>query len=102
MIADPITDPLTLSPEAVASHIAKLTPRQLEIIGYISSGRSDKWTSHILSIKQCTVRTHVQNALKRIGVDNRIQLVVIFAMWKIESVQSPKVLYTHIDNSVQI
>ena len=97
-----IADPLTLSSEVVALHIAKLTPRQLEIIGHIASGQSDKSTSLILSIKRGTVRKHVQHALERTGADNRIQLIVMFTIWKTESVRSAKGLYTHSSNSVQI
>lgn len=98
-----IVDPLTLSSEVVASQIAKLTPRQLEIIAHIASGQSDKGTANILSIKRGTVRKHVQHALERIGAENRTQLIVIFAMWKTESHHhSPKGLHTHSSNSAHV
>ena len=75
-------NPLTLAPEVIPDLIARLTPRQLEVIGLLAQGQSNKQTGEILSIGGATVRTHIQNACKRLDVDNRTQLIVIFSMWK--------------------
>jgi len=75
-------DPWALPPEMIADQINKLTPRQLEITGHIASGMSDKQVSHLLSISPRTVRHRLIDARRRIGVDNRIQLVVVFVAWK--------------------
>lgn len=73
---------LTLSPQAICCHVKNLTPRQREIIMHLASGRTDKETATLLSINVGTVRQHIYTARNRIGVENRIQLVSIFAVWK--------------------
>lgn len=78
-------NPLTLAPEAIPDLISRLTPRQLEVVGLLAQGLGNKQTATILSISWRTVRTHIQEACKRLGVDNRTQLIVVFAMWKADN-----------------
>jgi Response regulator containing a CheY-like receiver domain and an HTH DNA-binding domain len=79
-------NPLSITPSLLPGLVARLTPRQLEIVGLLAEGHSNKTIAAILSINWLTVRTHIHNACERLGVDNRIQLIVIFAMWKVGKV----------------
>ena len=62
--------------------IATLTPRQIDVIRVAATGASDKQTGLLLSISRETVRKHINNARLKLGVDNRIQLIVAFVQWQ--------------------
>ncbi|OHB61537.1 MAG: hypothetical protein A2167_02870 [Planctomycetes bacterium RBG_13_46_10] len=53
-----------------------LSPRQAEVIQRILSGRSDKQIARDLHISVPTVRTHLNRAFLRFGVQDRIELVI--------------------------
>jgi DNA-binding CsgD family transcriptional regulator len=53
-----------------------LSPRQAEVIQRILSGRSDKQIARDLQISVPTVRTHLNRAFLRFGVQDRIELVI--------------------------
>ncbi len=62
--------------------IEKLTPRELEIIGIIATGQSEKQTAQLLSIRPVTVHKHITNAVEKTGLKNRIRLIVAWARWQ--------------------
>ena len=53
-----------------------LSPRQAEVIRRILSGRSDKQIARDLQISVPTVRTHLNRAFLRFGVQDRVELVI--------------------------
>lgn len=59
-----------------------LTPRQLEVIGLVAEGHSDKQIQQLLSISVNAVKRHVYRSCDRLQLSNRIQLVVAFAKWQ--------------------
>jgi DNA-binding CsgD family transcriptional regulator len=75
-------DALNLETSEISDCIDKLTARQLTVVSYICQGRTDKEIAGILSISRGRVRQHVTNARKRIGADNRAQLIAVFVAWK--------------------
>ena len=62
-----------------ASHASAkpLTPRELEIIGAIARGHRWHEIASDLFITQSTVKTHVRNAMKKLGARTQAQLVAI-------------------------
>lgn len=52
-----------------------LTARELEIAGYVCEGKSNKEIAEMLFISQNTVRNHIYNIYKKIGVKNKIELI---------------------------
>lgn len=62
--------------------IQELTPRQLEIIGLIASGNSEKQAAQLLSISPVTVHKHITNACEKTGINNRTRLIVAWARWQ--------------------
>lgn len=52
-----------------------LTPRECELLKYLLQGRSVPWISERLVISEGTIRTHVQNIYKKIGVHSKQELI---------------------------
>ncbi len=65
---------LNYLPPTVCSH--KLTPREVEILHWMSEGKSDQAIADILYIQHSTVRYHIQNIFKKLGANNRTMAVV--------------------------
>lgn len=54
-----------------------LTPRELEIARGVSEGRSNAEVAALLYISEATVKTHLNQAMHKTGVSNRVQLAVL-------------------------
>lgn len=54
-----------------------LTPREREILAQVIGGQSNKEISDTLFISPNTVRNHIYNIYKKMGVKNRLQLVAL-------------------------
>lgn len=52
-----------------------MTPREKEILAQLAQGLSNKDIGMNLSITETTVKTHIQNIYKKLGVSNRVQLI---------------------------
>ncbi len=57
--------------------LAELTPRELEILNAFAEGLSDKQIAERLFIGDKTVRNHVASLLGKLGVDSRLQALVL-------------------------
>ncbi|MCK9932607.1 response regulator transcription factor [Frankia sp. Mgl5] len=57
--------------------LARLTPREREIMTLAAEGRSNEEIAQVLAIRPLTVRTHVHHAMAKLGARDRAQLVVI-------------------------
>lgn len=49
----------------------KLTPRQLEVLEYVSLGKSNKYIAAELSLCESTIKVHVHEVMKRLGATSR-------------------------------
>lgn len=72
----------SLSPESaekLAQYISskKLTGRELEVLGLISKGKSNKEIGKMLFVTDNTVKMHVKNILTKLEANDRTQAVVI-------------------------
>jgi DNA-binding NarL/FixJ family response regulator len=71
------TDPATRSPLQVRRYQpSSLTPRQLEVLGQLSQGCSNKVIAHHLGLSENTVRVHVSAILDQLGVVSRVEAVL--------------------------
>ena len=61
--------------ERVASG-AELTDRELEVLGLIAAGKSNKEIGAALNITEGTVKAHVNNILGKLGVSDRTHAVI--------------------------
>jgi len=75
-------DPLQIDPLVLSELITRLTPRQIQIVGLLAQGRSNRDIATILSISRETVKWHVRKMFQKVGAENRIQLIVIYVVWR--------------------
>ena len=58
------------------SPFAELTPRELEILGHIAEGQSNKAIARDLDISDGTVKLHVKSILRKLGMHSRVEAAV--------------------------
>lgn len=63
--------------ESIEAKVAELTIREREILIYIADGDSNKQIARNLDVAENTVKVHVQNILKKLEVNSRVQAAVI-------------------------
>lgn len=64
-----------------ASMLALLTARECEILRYIARGATNKAIARDLAIAESTVKVHVKNLLKKLGLRSRVEA----AVWVVEN-----------------
>jgi two-component system, NarL family, nitrate/nitrite response regulator NarL len=77
-LADLLTESWTVSRELGRKISAPngLSTREMQILGYLLSGASNKLIAHELHITDGTVKVHLKAILKKIGVQNRTQAAI--------------------------
>jgi len=65
---------VTSGPEA--AKIATLTKREHEVISLLSEGLQNKHIASRLSISETTVRHHLTSVFDKLGIANRVELVI--------------------------
>ncbi len=76
-------DAFTVAPMQLDELMHRLTPRQLQVVELLAQGHDTKDICDILSIERVTLQKHIHDACQRIEIDNKIQLVVMFAIWRV-------------------
>jgi two-component system, NarL family, nitrate/nitrite response regulator NarL len=59
-----------------ASDLDKLTPRERDVIAGLARGESNKLIARNLDLSESTVKIHVQNVLKKLKLNSRVQAAV--------------------------
>ncbi|MCC4116606.1 response regulator transcription factor [Aromatoleum toluclasticum] len=77
------------APAVVASELNKLSPREREILVLIARGQSNKEIARSLDLAESTVKIHVQNVLRKLGLTSRVQAAVFAVEQGI--VQDPRI-----------
>jgi len=57
--------------------VYKLTPREMDILSHIAKGESNKHIASELGIVDGTVKLHVRQVLKKLGVKTRVQAALL-------------------------
>lgn len=55
-----------------------LSPREREIMAFLPQGKSDKEISAELKISEATVRTHIRDLFRKLGVHSRKEAISAF------------------------
>ena len=53
-----------------------MTPREAEIVRSVALGKTNAEVAEQLSITEGTVKTHLNNVFKKLGVRNRLELAL--------------------------
>ena len=63
--------------EAGARRLATiLTPREIEIMHLVAGGQNNREIAEKLGLQEGTVKIHLHNVYKKLGVDNRVDLTL--------------------------
>ncbi len=57
--------------------VARLTPRETQILNYITTGNSNKQIAHVLGISEQTIKNHVSAILRKLNANDRAHAVVL-------------------------
>ncbi|WP_157080558.1 response regulator [Methylobacterium variabile] len=60
----------------IAQRIAELTPQQIRVLLMIRQGKLNKQIAHELGVGDSTVKAHVSEILRKLGVISRTQIVI--------------------------
>ena len=63
--------------------LSTLTPRELEVLGYLAAGHSNKVIARHLDLAESTVKVHVQNLLRKLDLSSRVQAAVYAVQHKV-------------------
>ena len=67
-----------------ADHLlSTLTPREMEILGYLAAGHSNKVIARHLELAESTIKVHVQNILPKLNLSSRVQAAVYAVQHKV-------------------
>ncbi|WP_274584501.1 response regulator transcription factor [Neisseria leonii] len=64
-----------------------LTPRELEILGHLAAGHSNKIIARHLDLAESTIKVHVQNILRKLELNSRVQAAVYAVQHKVPQPQ---------------
>lgn len=65
-----------IRPAQAESALSQLTPRELETLGHLAAGYSNKTIAKNLNLAESTIKVHVQNILRKLELGSRVQAAV--------------------------
>lgn len=72
-----------IRPAQAESALSQLTPRELETLGHLAAGYSNKTIAKNLNLAESTIKVHVQNILRKLKLDSRVQAAVFAIQHKV-------------------
>lgn len=81
--------PGTLPQSRVAQAWASLTPREAEVARAVSAGRSNREVAELMFISERTVKAHLGVIFEKLGVRDRLQLVLHLAAVSAQGAHRP-------------
>ena len=72
----PTVAPEIAPPQGLRRGALGLTPRQLDVLGYICQGMSNKIIARALGMRETTVKAHVMQIMRRLNAENRTQVAL--------------------------
>ncbi|WP_363347208.1 response regulator transcription factor [Methylocystis echinoides] len=65
-----------VEPEALGSAKFEFTPREYDVVRRLLKGESNKLIAHELNLSESSVKVHIRNIMRRLGVHNRTEAVI--------------------------
>ena len=65
------------------SALDTLTPREMEILGHLAAGHSNKIIARKLDLVESTIKVHVQSILRKLELSSRVQAAVYAVQHKV-------------------
>ena len=56
---------------------APITPRELEVLGYVARGYGNKRIAYTLNISEQTIKNHITSILRKLDANDRTHAVVL-------------------------
>lgn len=75
---------------SAAESLEVLTAREREVVAMVAEGLSNEEIAEKMYVSPLTIRTHVQRAMSKVGVQNRAQLVVMAFQSGLVRVEPPR------------
>lgn len=69
--------PISPDEKKAAQLLSELTPQQFRVLQMVSTGQLNKQIAHELGVSEATIKTHMTAILRKLGVNNRTQAVLI-------------------------
>jgi PAS domain S-box-containing protein len=66
-----------------------LSPREIEIVGHVAMGQRAREIADDLGIAESTVKTHLRNAMRKVGARSQAQLVALVCCGQVPSTTVP-------------
>ena len=76
-LLDRFAQALPGSPEKPPPELSSLTEREREVLGLLAGGLSNAELAERLFLSETTVKTHVSSILRKLGLRDRVQAVVL-------------------------
>ena len=64
-------------PTPAATGLDRLTPRELEILRLVATGRTNHEIADALTVSEATIKTHLNRTMTKLGLTSRAQAVVV-------------------------
>lgn len=71
------TPAVTLKEKEAAKLVSELTPQQFRVLQMVTRGRLNKQIAYDLGVSETTIKTHMTAILRKLGVNNRTQAVLL-------------------------
>lgn len=63
--------------DSLITKVAELTPKQLEVFNLLSDGLLNKQIAYAQEVTEATVKAHITAIMRKLGVNNRTQVILI-------------------------
>ena len=74
-----------------ATAIASLTPQQLKVTSMLVEGLLNKQIAYELNVKEATIKAHMTEIMRKLGVHSRTQAVLVLSQLTADSTPDPTV-----------
>ncbi|MEU4765855.1 response regulator transcription factor [Actinosynnema sp. NPDC023794] len=64
-------------PTPAPPSLGQLTPRELEILRLVATGRTNHDIADVLTVSEATIKTHLNRTMMKLGLTSRAQAVVV-------------------------